>query len=255
VFGERVVVKLALRVADESQEAQRDALHYTSNRWLPRFYYRGFARIGYQEFEVMVTSQLTSSLDKVMDSLIGVECTECVALYLEHILREVLCMLLFSYEQHGISFRDLHLAHVGVRRLPADLPLLARDRWVWNALTFGREVVGVTCLDLFGVEAVEQTGNLLDRNLKIFLYEFMASILRLSLPSWRTVSLGFAMAMNNYIEHEQSYRRSGMEALRVEAISMGVEIRGTIRDCFYPPVAPDTQFEHLTASEGSCAGL
>lgn len=232
-LGECVVVKLAPVCTGGAQKAERDVLLRNVNKWLPRLFYFGCVQLQNTIFEVLVMTRCATSVDKLLDRLKNQQCTYAAAWYIEQLLKEVLYMLLFGFEEQGVSFGDLHLANVGVKVSPEDFMPVPVELPGWDESGFGRCVIGVVCVDAEGVLNTELRGRLLNKLLKTFLTSFHQGVSALQHPSWQLVVRAVSDPLMNYIENEASYSLSGMQELRRQAAIMGMNVRGRINKAMW----------------------
>jgi hypothetical protein len=231
-LGEQVVVKLAPSREGSAQRAERDVLQRNVNHWLPKLFFFGLTYIAGTEFEVLVMTRCATSVDKLFGRLQNAECSQAAALYVEQLMREVMYMLLYGFEEHRVSFGDLHLANVGVRLSLEDFGQVSWPLPAWDAQGFGREVVGVVCVDAEGVQQTDLQGKDLNKLLKTFLTSFQQAVVDLRHPSWQPVVRALSEPLTHYIANEATYSQYGMLELRRQAAIMGEKVQGALSKAF-----------------------
>jgi hypothetical protein len=231
-LGQRVVVKLAPPRHDSSQRLERDILERAANRWLPVLFFFGATNILGRAFDVLVMTRCATSVDKLMDRMKNAECSPAAAMYIEQVFREVMYMLLYGFEVHGVSFGDLHVANVGVRLSLEEFEQVSWPLPAWDEQGFGRAIVGVLCVDAEGVKQTEMRGSVLNKHLKTFLTSFHQLVVALRHPSWQRCVRALSEPLTHYIANEASYSQYGMFELRKQAAIMGGKVQGELSNAF-----------------------
>jgi hypothetical protein len=153
-------------------------------------------------------------------------------MYVEQLMREVMYMLLYGFEEHRVSFGDLHLANVGVRLSLEDFERVSWPLPAWDAHGFGREIIGVVCVDAEGVQQTNLEGKALNKLLKTFLTSFQQAVVDLRHPSWQPVVRAVTEPLTHYIANEAWYSQQGMPELRRQAAIMGEKVQGALSKAF-----------------------
>jgi hypothetical protein len=231
-LGQRVVVKLAPSMQGSSQCLERDVLERAANRWLPVLFFFGATIILGRAFDVLVMTRCATSVDKLMDRMKDAECSPSAAMYIEQVLREAMYMLLYGFEDHRVSFGDLHVANVGVRLSLEEFEQVSWPLPAWDEQGFGRGIVGVLCVDAEGVKQTEMQGKLLNKHLKTFLTSFHQFVVALRHPSWQRCVRALSDPLTHYIANEASYSQWGMFELRKQAAMMGEKMQEALSNAF-----------------------
>jgi hypothetical protein len=226
IFGERVVLKLARPQLNGAMRNERDALQSAASGLLPKLHFFGATVVGGTVFEVLITTRGAASLDVVMDYMKSMTCCEKAALYIGQLMLETLHLLLYGFEEHGVSFGSLLLADVCANLEFQEFMELPEFVPVWDVSNVGRCSLGVVCVDAQGVKDVELQGRQLYSGLRSLLSSWLLSVLALRHPSWQLVVQGMSRALLAYIADVDS--KCNLHEARKLAVGMATRVREAI---------------------------